>query len=558
MEHQTLYYGDCLDWMQEWPTSCVDLIYLDPPFNSNTNYNILFGRGNGRPAQVRAFGDTWRWDDAAASRLERIRNAVSHPAHKAVSGFEMQIGESGMLAYLTYMAERVAEMKRLLKPTGNVFLHCDDTASHYLRILMDGIFGAANYRNHITWRRSVAHNDPRRFGRIADHILFYAASDEFYWNGDAARVPKTSDEMRALYPSTDDRGRYRNADLTGPAHGAERGSPSTQPWSGYDVFAMGRVWSAPLTGRYAEYIERNFIPGYRDIQDIHERLDALDKAGLIRHPEEGGRWPGLKRYADADTGNPPQNIILEPRGFTNFSARRGEYLGYPTQKPVGLLEKLIPAACPEGGLVLDPFCGCGTTIIAAQNLGRLWAGVDISASAIDIIQERRLGAIGIKAETRGIPADMESARRLASDKPLDFEAWAVTRIPGLAPNEVRVGDGGIDGRGSLLTRPENRRQRLVLAQVKGGRFSLSQFRNFLHTIERDNAAMGIYITLDRVGSRTARSEAAGMGNIQVGASTYPRAQLWSIADYFNGRMPNLPAMSDPYTGRAIAIQQGLV
>ena len=436
--------------------------------------------------------------------------------------------------------------------SGALYLHCDDTASHYLKVLLDAIFGPRNFRNHVVWRRSTSHNDPKRFGRICDHILYYAAGDNPYWNGDAIAVPKTDEQLRAAYPSTDERGRYRAADLTGPLHDTAPGNPSTTPWSGYDVYANNRCWSAPKTGAYAAWIEREFIPGYRRIEGVHERLDALDTAGLIHHPEEGV-WPGLKRYAAADRGNPPQNLILEPGGFTNYNKGRGEYLGYPTQKPRALLEKLVAASCPPDGLVLDPFCGCGTTIEAAHKLERRWAGVDISATAIDIILERRLKPLGIEAETFGIPRDLASARKLATEKPFDFEAWAVTRIPGLAPNERKTGDAGIDGRGMLLDRPQTRDSRLVLAQVKGGRtFQIGELREFLHVVERENAAAGVFITLDPVGSSAARAEARRLGETVAGAERHARVQLWSIADHFEGRRPHLPALTDPNTGKAIA------
>ena len=549
MESNALYYGDCLDWMREWPDESVDLIYLDPPFNSNTQYNILFGQGNGTPAQVRGFTDTWRWDTAAADRMTTFENAVSHPLHDAAVAFKRLLGPSGMLAYLTYMGARLSEARRVLKPTGSIYLHCDDTASHYLKVLMDAIFGGRHFRNDIVWRRATAHNDSSRFGRILDHILFYSKTDRPYWAGTENVASKTDEELRKAYPSTDERGYYRSDNMTGAS--ASTGE-SGLSWRGYDVSALGRHWSVPKTGSYAEYIERNFIPGYRGIEDIHERLDALDEAGLIHHPRTG-KWPGLKRYADADLGNPPQNLILEPIGFTNYSARRGgEYLGYPTQKRVGLLEKLIPVACPSDGIVLDPFCGCGTTVVAAHNLERRWIGIDISATAIDLIQEHRFKPLGIEAETYGIPRDLASARKLAADRPFDFEAWAVTRIPGMAPNERKRGDRGIDGRGNMLETSNDITSRLVLAQVKGSRnFQLGAFRDFLHVVERENAAFGVYITVDSVESGQARAEARAKGTISVGASVFPRVQLWSIRDFFEGRWPNLPTLTDPYTGKPV-------
>ena len=433
---------------------------------------------------------------------------------------------------------------------GSLYLHCDDTASHYLKALLDAIFGPRQYRNDIAWRRAVSHNDPARYGRILDHILYYARDGRPYWDGDAIATPKDEEQLRAAYPSQDERGRYRSADLTGPSHGAARGSPATMPWRGYDVHARGRVWSVPKTGGYAAWIERERIPGYRAIEGVHARLDALDAAGLIHHPERGV-WPGLKRYAEADRGNPPQNLFLEPSGFTNFSAG-GERLGYPTQKPVALIEKLVRASCPPGGLVLDPFCGCGTAVVAAHNLGRRWIGVDISATAIDIIRGQRFAPLGIEAEAYGIPRDLASARKLAAERPPDFEAWAVTRIPGLAPNERKVADGGIDGRGTLLAAPAGGGPRLVLAQVKGGRaFQLGQLRDFLYVVEQQRAACGVFVTLDRVRSAQARALAAERGEIAVGAGRYPRVQLWSVEELFEGRRPALPALADPQTGRAV-------
>ena len=549
--NQTLYYGDCLDWMQGWPDECVDLVYLDPPFNSNADYNIIFGQENGTPAQVRGFEDTWRWDEAAAQRSMQLESAVAHPMHQAATALRTLLGPSGMLAYLTYMGERLAEIRRLLKPTGSIYLHCDDTAAHYLKIVMDSIFGARNFCNDIHWRRATAHSDSRRFGRISDNLLFYGKSSERFWDGDAVREQRTLENVRTAYPSEDERGRFRNDNLTGPRHRARRGSPSTQPWRGYDVYEMGRVWSVPKSGDYAAYIEREFIPGYGAIADLHERLDALDAAGLIHHPTTG-RWPGLKRYAEADRGRLPQNIIWSPTGFTNFSAGRGEALGYPTQKPLALLERLIKVSSRPGDLVLDPFCGCGTAVVAAHQLGRRWVGIDISSMAIDIVQERRLEALGIQADIQGIPRDLVSARRLASERWLDFQAWAAMLIPGMAANQQPGADAGIDGRGMLLVTPQERDARLVLAQVKGGgTFRLSELRDFLRVIERDDAACGVFITVDRVRSRAARTEAAQLGEIAVGANRHPRAQLWSIEEYFDGVRPNLPALSDPYTGRPI-------
>ena len=554
-ETNTLYYGDCLDWMQDWPDECVDLIYLDPPFNSNANYNIIFGTENGVPAQVRGFEDTWKWDRAAMARSNRIKSAVAHPLHEAERGLRTLLGPSGMLSYLTYMGERLVEMRRLLKSTGSIYLHCDDTASHYLKILMDAVFGPAQYQNDISWRRTRAHNSASRFGRVLDHVLFYAKDRRrAYWNGEATREPKLADELAATYTNEDEHGRYYNGVLTGPE---PRSGRSGESWQGHDPTAYGRHWAVPRDGRYAEYIEAEFIPGYRQIDDPHERLDALDAAGLIHHPQQSGGWPTLKRYAAADQGIPPQNLILDPIGFRNFGRRAGEYLGYPTQKPLRLLEKLIAPATPPGGFVLDPFCGCGTAVLAAEQLDRRWAGVDISSFAVELIEERRLVPAGVEFSVQGIPQDMAGARKLAEDNPFDFEAWAIHRIGGLLPNQRQRGDRGVDGRGLLLDHPEvsglpNLPSRLVVAQVKGGkRLRLGDLRDFRDAMRTEDAAFGIFITLERWNSANARVLAAEMGRIKIGASEIPRLQLWSIEQYFDGRRPQLPSLANPYTGRAM-------
>ena len=469
MDDNALYYGDCLDWMREWPDESIDLVYLDPPFNSNADYNIIFGSGEDAPAQVRGFADTWKWDAAAAERVARFENAVNHPLHAAAAGLRAQLGPSGMLAYLTYMGERLVEMRRLLKPTRGIYLHCDPTASHYLKGVMDAIFGYASFRNEIVWsyrRWPVA--SFRGFQRMHDTIFYY---------------------------------------MKDPARGVHN------------------VEYEPASESYL----RRFGGG-------SNRKDPDNPARVIPVDE---------------SAQEPQHDVWSDIGIIAGNSR--ERVGYPTQKPLALLKRIVAASSNPGDLVLDPFCGCGTAVVAAHNLERRWIGIDISPTAINIIRQRRLVPMGVKAEAFGIPKDMASARMLAAEKPFDFEAWAVSAIPGLAPNERRGGDGGIDGRGRILDAPAGGGSRLVLAQVKGGRgFVLDQFRAFLRVLDREGAALGVYVTLDPVSSPSARREAAELGEVAVGAGRYPRAQLWSIADHFEGRAPSLPTLADPDTGRPIA------
>ena len=410
-----LFIADNLNLLRALDNESIDLICIDPPFAKNQTFT-----GNLRPPLSNAerqqeldalaewgirsqrdaeyadiewpdadnagrFSDIWRWEnDVHEDWITRIE--VDYPALANVIDSTRRVHSEDMAAYLTYMAIRIIEMYRVLKPTGSMYLHCDDTAVHYLKGVMDALFGKEGYRNNIIWKRATSHNDSTHFGRICDHILFYTKEDDFTWNAEAVTVPKDEKALAKAYPSKDERGRYRSGDLSGPKHNARRGSPSTMPWRGYDVYAMNRVWSVPKTGKYAEYIERNFIPGYRSIEGVHDRLDVLDKAGLIHHPKRG-KWPGIKRYASADTGNPHQNLFLDPSGFTNYSSG-GEATGYPTQKPVALAERIIKASSNPGDVVLDCFAGCAYVPVAAERNGRQWIACDISPRALTVLRRQ--------------------------------------------------------------------------------------------------------------------------------------------------------------------------
>ena len=462
MNPNTLYYGDCLDWMREWPDECVDLIYLDPPFNSNADYNMLYSSAAGG-AQYRAFNDTWYWDEGAEERYSLYESAPGRPAQSAVLGMYQIFGRSGMLAYLTYMAERLEQMSRLLRPTGSIYLHCDPTASHGLKLVMDSIFGRGNFRNEIVWCYRGGGVPRDSFARKHDIILRYSKGRSVTFNLDAVRIPYSQDSK--------DRLRYKAKAFRG---------------------------------------DRTY--------------DTYEQNPKGKHPEDW--WP-------------MQAIMPSSK----------ERLGYPTQKPVALLERIIQASSNAGDVVLDPFCGCGTAIEAAHRLKRQWVGIDISSFAIDLIRKERMK--GMQIPTKGIPQDAESARKMAREQPFAFESWAVTRLPGFAPNTKQVADGGVDGRGMLAEKPEDFDSRLALAQVKGGRFSLSAFRDFIHVTERDKAALGCFVTLDPVSTTASRSEAAKVGKIRVGGRDFRRMRIWPISDYFEGRLPPLPTMTDPYSGRPI-------
>ena len=369
--NRTLYHGDNLDFLRGMNSGTVNLIATDPPFNKSRDFHAT----PDSLASGASFQDRWSWqDDIHDDWLVQLQHEETEVWHVITTAKEAYGDDMG--AFLCWLGVRLLEMHRILADDGSIYVHIDDTAYAWAKCLMDAIFGPRFYRNSITWRRATSHNDASNYGRIVDYLLFYGKGVDHTWNGDEIAVAKSPEELQKSYPSQDGRGRFRSADLTGPKHNAQSGSPSTIAWRTYDVFDLGRVWSVPKTGRYAGYIDRHFIPGYLAIEGIHERLDALDDAGLIHHPENG-RWPGLKRYAEADTGNPPQNLILEPTGFTNFNVGKGEATGFPTQKPLALYERLIKASSNPGDMVLDPFCGCATTPIAAERLGRQWVGMDI-------------------------------------------------------------------------------------------------------------------------------------------------------------------------------------
>ena len=458
MEKNTLYYGDCLEVMSKWNDSSVDLIYLDPPFNSKVNYNILFGnQKNGGDkndlAQLTAFTDTWEWDGDAVKRVDFINSAIAHPAHRAIRAFsEIYPDGSGMLSYLSYMAERITAMHRLLKDTGSIYLHCDPTASHYLKIIMDEVFGKGNFRNEIVWCYTGPSRANKFFPRKHDYLLFYTKSNQWVFNADSIRVPYVKRE-------------------TGNTSG------------------------------------------------IFKKAHTLSRKGEI--PETW--WTQFS----------PVGRIKEER------------LGYPTQKPLALLKRIVMASSNEGDVVLDPFCGCGTTIEAAHLLKRDWIGIDISAYAIEVVRRDRMKNLRIDLD--GVPKDLKGALNFAKQNPFDFEKWAVTRIPGFAPNAVQRGDGGIDGR--ALIYGAEKEKKLCVAQVKSGKPNIDSLKAFFGMVVSGKVAIGVFITLEKWDTPTVRKCIAEAGTLQIGATKYNRLIMYTIDEYFHGIEPKLPTLAHPRTGQ---------
>ena len=345
-----LHLGDCYNVMRGFKSNSVDLIYLDPPFNTGKDWG--------------AFDDRWRNDQMPSTQLFRIIGIAN---------------SRSMANYIEYMRKRLQEMERVLKPDGSIYLHCDTRANSYLRIVMDHIFGQENFRNEIVWKRSGSHSFSGQFGKITDRILFYG-SDINHEGG--IRIPLSEEYIRKLSPKEDSRGRYISYRLTGA--GVTKGECS-QAWKGFNPADKGRHWAVPKAGYkgvYGTWIHNNIIPEYDKIHGVFDRLNILDKYDLIFWTKNN--VPHLKRYLESHTGIMPNDLWSDINGYLPKDERKG----YPTQKPLDLLYRIINASSNEGDTVLDPFCGSGTALIAAKDLGRKYIGIDVNESAIEIARKR--------------------------------------------------------------------------------------------------------------------------------------------------------------------------
>ena len=348
-----LFYGDNLNVLRDSVADeSVDLIYLDPPFNSNASYNVLFKAPTGEKsaAQIEAFGDTWHWNESAERAFDDVLTGPNSDAAIMLKAMRSALGENDMMAYLAMMAVRLIELRRVLKPSGSLYLHCDPTASHYLKIIMDSIFGAEFYRNEITWKRSAAHNDGNRWGRNADIILFYTKSNTWTFNQQFTAY----DEKYIA--------RFRNVDADG------------RKWMDDNATAKG------LSGGGYTYEYKGITSLWRFPPDTMRKLDSENR---LHFTKNGGIR--IKRYLDEAMGYSAQCIWED---IPPINSQAAERLGYPTQKPLALLERILGASSNEGDVVLDPFCGCGTTVHAAQKLGRRWIGIDITHLAVSLIEHR--------------------------------------------------------------------------------------------------------------------------------------------------------------------------
>ncbi|MDE2821069.1 MAG: DNA methyltransferase [Chloroflexota bacterium] len=545
----TMYYGDNLEILRNpdyFPNECVDLIYLDPPFNSNRNYNVLFKAESGADseAQITAFEDTWHWGETAlATYFDLVRDAPAQVS-TAIKALMDLIGHNQMMAYLVMMAARLIQLQRVLKRTGSLYLHCDPTASHYLKILLDSIFGTENYRNHITWKRTSAHSSAKKWGPISDNILFYTKSNDYLWN----KVYEQYDDkyIEKYYRHEDERGRYQLVDLTGS--GTRQGD-SGKPWRGIDPTESSRHWAIPSSALEVAYPDQDMSE-----LTVQERLEMLDKAGYVHWPEHGTK-PRYKRYLDEGEGVFIQDIISDIRPL---GAHAKERLSYPTQKPEALLERIIRASSNEGDIVFDPFCGCGTTIAAAQKLNRRWIGIDITHLSIALqkyrLQDKFELVSGSDYDVIGEPVTVDAARALAHDPDNEgryqFEWWALSLI-GAKPTNGQAGsrkgkkgaDRGIDGIINFFEEDASGKPRaaLVVAQVKSGRVTSRDIRDLKGTVERENAAIGVFITLEKP-TQAMLKEAllAGYYESPGRQKRYRKIQILGIGDLLEGAGIDMP------------------
>jgi DNA modification methylase len=520
MPGNKLLYGDNLTLMQDMASASVDLIYLDPPFNSQRNYNLIYRNLTGAPVpeQEEAFCDAWEMD---AEKEEMLRNTPefmrSHDVPDDVAAFwdiwmrALRTTQPRLLAYLLYMSWRLVEMRRILKPTGSLYLHCDPTASHYIKVILDGLFGHQNFQSEIIWKRTSAHSSAKRYGPVHDVILFYSRGKTFTWN--PQHMPYDQTYLDEFYTHVDQNGRrWRRSDLTGA--GTRRGETGG-PWRGIDVTAKGRHWAWPPSV-----------------------LDEMDAAGRIHWPKKTGGMPMLKRYLEDQAGMPLQDVWTDLRPIHNLAPER---LGYPTQKPISLLTRIIEASSNPGDVVFDPFCGCGTAIYAAHMSGRRWIGCDIAILSVRIVRDVLLKRYGLREgleyEIKGVPLSLDGAQDLFDRDKRQFQHWAV-EIAGGFVNNRHSGDRGIDGR---LWFETTTGLRSMVISVKGGKLQPAFVRELRGVLSTEpNAELGGFICLQEP-TKGMRDAAAEAGMFSYQGRSYPRLQIRSVNDLLAGKGFDTPS-----------------
>ncbi|HCW32023.1 TPA: site-specific DNA-methyltransferase [Candidatus Peregrinibacteria bacterium] len=498
MQARTLYFGDNLKVLREkFPDEIIDLIYLDPPFNSNRNYNVIFKEGIvGDEAQIKAFDDCWHWTFEAKETFDYLIQETTENIANLMQAIEKLLGHNDVLAYLTMMTVRLIELHRVLKPAGSLYLHCDQTASHYLKIILDAIFDKNNFQNEIIWKRGSvkgAKATSKSYGRITDSIFFYTKSRDYFFE-----TP------------------YKPIDLDSPAN----------KFRYYDQ--SGRLYSrdTPL-GDYS-----------------HEMIKKFEAEGRIYHTKSGKKQ--LIRYWDEVKGIAIGNLWDDINAINQVAKER---LGYPTQKPETLLMRILQASSKEDDWVLDPFCGCGTTVSVAEKLGRNWVGIDITTLAINLINNRLKEQYPkIEINIDGLPETVQSAKMLFRKDPFEFEYWALNLVNARPANSKSQGnmkgaDKGIDGI-YRFTDPsdEENPYKKIIVQIKGGRHvQRNQIATLKGDVDREKAEGGLFVTLEPP-TKPMIHEAieAGKFKVRFNDQEFPKIQIITVEDLLHGEKPDLP------------------
>ncbi|MSP28409.1 MAG: site-specific DNA-methyltransferase [Methylococcales bacterium] len=523
-----IYYGDNLDVLRRYiKDESVDLCYIDPPFNSKRNYNQIYNNvGKEDSAQAQAFIDTWTWDDIATQGLTEIKSnyngVFTEQSIDLITWLEKVLKKGALLAYLVSMTLRIAEIHRVLKPTGSFYFHCDPTASHYLKLVLDAIFcvRGGDYINEIVWKRSYGHGDSKKsMGRNHDVVFYYIKNTNKYFLN---RFYHTHDEkyINSFFKHNDERGLYKLENLT---------SPSPRPNLTYEY----KGYPSPDKGWRVKL----------------ERMQELDRDDRLHFPAKKNGRIMKKVYLHELEGQPMTDIWVD---INPLSAHDAERLGYPTQKPEALLERIIKASSNEGNIVLDAYCGCGTTVAVANRLNRQWIGIDITYQSISLILKRLTEhdkSLLDTIEINGVPKDINSAIALANKSDdrtrKEFEKWMVLTYSNnyAMINEKKGGDGGIDGMAYIPDRDDKGEleNKKVLFSVKSNvKLSPTVIRDLNGTIERDNAACGILLTLYPMPNLVKECKQYGFYHNALINKDYPKIQVVCVDELFNGVRLELP------------------
>ena len=515
-----LYFGDNLDVLRESiKDESVDLIYLDPPFNSNATYNVLFKtpKGHQSDAQIEAFDDTWHWGPHAEAAFAALMHQPNTDVAEVVRALRAVLGDNDMMAYLAMMAIRLLELHRVLKPTGSLYLHCDPTASHYLKFVLDQVFGVENYRSEIIWKRYGAHNDSKTYGAVHDTIFFYTKTGNFIFNKQYEAHTDAYVEERFRFADPDGR-RWAEQNLA---------SPNPRPNLTYPFLAKnGITYQPPVNGWKSSL----------------ERMTRLDAEGRLHYPKKQDGRLRLKSYLDELPGLAAQDIWTD---LTAIGGTSPERLGYPTQKPLALLERIVAASSNEGGVVLDPFCGCGTAVHAAEKMKRRWIGIDVTHLAVSLIEKRMKDAFpDIQFEVHGTPKDFDGARNLALRDKYQFQWWACSLVNAQPFQGKKKGaDSGIDG--LIYFQDDDKLPKKIVVSVKGGEnVSVAMVRDFAHVIDREKAAMGFFVTLtDPTKHMVTEGVGTGYYTSPLTGANFPKLQVLTIEGLLSGKeRANYPRM----------------